>query len=225
MVARPIPIYSQQKHFIQHNYPVAFPKKPGKCPGRKNIIDDIGLFSLMTAVMSSSFGMYTIVVNSMTSNNIGIVSGFMSLILWIPSTIISLFNLDGDYVWLLGNFLNSLSFVNSMYGFLGVIFGTADVLASAAGETVGVISFILSVIATFPEFLDALIEFLYRVGNRERLEFLIENYGCEVPGFFRWYGQSFYKLVNDFLVNSVNIKGPIERIAMATRSQPIEMHG
>lgn len=102
-----------------------------------------------------------------------------------------------------------------MYGFMGVFFGTADVLASAAGESVGVISFILSVIATFPEFLDAIIEFLYRVGNRGRLEYVIENYGCEIPGFFRWYGKSFYQLVNDFLVNAVDSKGPIQRMGIA----------
>lgn len=205
-----IPNFPQQKRFIQHNFPVAIPKKPGKCPGRKNIVDDINFFGLMNALISSSFAMfvYTIIVNSMASSNIDTVSHFLhNVIFWIPRTIISLFHLDEDYVWLMGRSLNSLSFEYGIFEFMQNLVGNTDVLASVARQSVGVIPIMLSVIGTFPDFLDAIVKLLYRMGNKGRLVYLIENYGCEVPGFFRWYGKSFYQLVNDLLVNLMNSKG------------------
>lgn len=185
-----------------------------QCPGRQNLIDDIGLLSLVTAVTSSTFGMYTILVNSVTSNNIGIVSGFISLLLWLPSTLLTIFDLGGYPYNHLSNLLNSFSFINSMYGFSGVIFGTADVLASAMGESVGLFSLVLSVIATFPDFFDALLEYLYRVGNRQHLQHFVHNYGCSIPRLFHFFnGKPLYKVVDEFLVNSVKIKTkmPLEK--------------
>ncbi|CAL8146170.1 unnamed protein product [Orchesella dallaii] len=193
------------RYFVPLNNPL---KKQGllpfppKCEGRKNLINDIGIISLITAIASSTFGMYTIIFNSITSNNIGIVSGLLSLILWLPSTLITFFNLNGSFIYNLSNFLNGASFFNAVFGLVGVWYGTWDVITSVLGESVGLSSLALSIIATFPDFLDELIELAYSLGNRRRLEFFVDNYGCRVPSLFTVMGRHFYDILDRLLVNS-----------------------
>jgi len=173
-----------------------------KCQGRKNLASDIGILSLIIGVISSTVGMYTLVYNSMTSNNLGIISGVLDLLFWLPASVIGFFKKEGSLFYHLSNLINGASFFGTMLTFTGVWYGIWDVIDSSVGEVWGFISMALSLIATFPDFLDRLIEFVYSVGNRRQLEYVVDNYGCEVPSMFTFMGEHLYDILDRMLVRA-----------------------
>ncbi len=149
-----------------------------KCNGEENLKTDIGVISFVFGGISSVAGLFSLTEFSWPSNNISIISTVLSLVFWIPSAVLTFLAWSDPVSWLTGNIVNLISLVVTLYGGVGIITGTADIIVSTIDEFLGIFGLILSSLTTFPDMFDELKELFQEILGREEVDTWIRGYGC-----------------------------------------------
>lgn len=164
------------------------------CNGEENLKNDIGTISFLLSLISSVAGLFSLTEFSVPSNNITIISTILSLVLWIPSAILTFFAWSDPVSWITGNLVNLGSLIVTYYGGIGFFPGTADIFISGMDELLGIAGLILSTLTTFPEMYDELKIALQDIIGREQVNSWIRGYGC---GGFTSFEQFMLNAVRD----------------------------
>ncbi|CAL8110786.1 unnamed protein product [Orchesella dallaii] len=170
-------IRPQYHYYKDMDMPIAY-RRQAKCNGEDNLKEDISVISFKLGAISSVAGLFSLTEFSVPSNNISIISTVISLLLWVPSALLTFLAWSDPISYTTGNLVNLGSLLITLYGGLGIFFGTADIVVSTMDEMLGITSLILSALTTFPNMFDELKLLLQEVFGREEVNDLIDGYGC-----------------------------------------------
>lgn len=149
-----------------------------KCDGEENLKNDLGILSFVLGGISSVAGLFSLTQFSWPSNMISIISTVISLVLWVPSAVLTFLATSDPFSYITGNLVNLGSLIITLYGGLGIITGTADIIISTLDEVLGIVGLIISMLTTYPEMYIELKEVFQDWFGREAVDAWLAGYGC-----------------------------------------------